>query len=162
MEDIPTSIQQPSLPITSITSRRAALLSVPSLASAMVLMMGAGADVTHAAAAAVDWASVRKDIIEVIADPNSPGGIGEKGPTLVRLGRSWGVGLFCLVRHGIWRTAIDTAHPSILPTCSILYSVALQRYLRQDVQDWRQRWWHHQVQGGERACHGHRLNCIHP
>ena len=91
LEDPPlTNIQRPSLPETSLTSRRAALLSVPSLASAIVLMMGAGAEVTHAASSEtpVDWASVRKDIIEVIADPKSPGGIGEKGPTLVRLGRS--------------------------------------------------------------------------
>jgi len=42
--------------------------------------------VAHAAAAAaVDWPAVRKDIIDVIADAKSPGGIGEKGPTLVRL-----------------------------------------------------------------------------
>ena len=37
-----------------------------------------------AAAAAVDWAAVRKDIRAVISDASSPGGIGEKGPTLVR------------------------------------------------------------------------------
>ena len=70
-------------------SRRTALLSVPPLALAL-MMGGGGAEVAHAAAAAaaaVDWPAVRKDVIDVIADAKSPGGIGEKGPTLVRLGR---------------------------------------------------------------------------
>ena len=38
--------------------------------------------------AAVDWAAVKKDVVSVIAEPSTvkgSNGIGEKGPTLVRL-----------------------------------------------------------------------------
>ena len=36
-------------------------------------------------ATAVDWEALRTDIVSLISDPSIPGGIGEKGPTLVRL-----------------------------------------------------------------------------
>jgi cytochrome c peroxidase len=75
--------------IPSTPSRRSALLSGPVLLSAAlfvkdsVLLQPSSAEAT--ATAAVDWQAVRKDIVEVIADPASPGGIGERGPTIVRL-----------------------------------------------------------------------------
>ena len=70
----------------ALMSRRSALLSAPALASAMLLLSGIPAPApSMAASTSVDWTSVRKDIVSVIADPKSPGGIGEKGPTLVRL-----------------------------------------------------------------------------
>ena len=45
------------------------------------------------AAAPVDWDAVKADVIAVMADPKSPGGIGERGPTLVcvRRGHKWSV-----------------------------------------------------------------------
>ena len=79
----------PSSSLINATTRRAALLAAPALASAL-LLWSAGVQPPAADAAAapssVDWAAVRADITAVIADPKSPGGIGEKGPTLVRGG----------------------------------------------------------------------------
>ena len=76
-------------PSSTATTRRAALLAAPALASAL-LLWSAGVQPPAADAAtspsSVDWAAVRADITAVIADPKSPGGIGEKGPTLVRGG----------------------------------------------------------------------------
>ncbi|KAG1667130.1 hypothetical protein FOA52_004125 [Chlamydomonas sp. UWO 241] len=37
------------------------------------------------AAAVISWEGVRKDVVELISDPAEKGGIGEKGPTIVRL-----------------------------------------------------------------------------
>ena len=74
-------------------SRRGALLALPAAVSALALSAVSPAvsflapfPATAAAAApSVDWAAVKKDIISVISDPKATGGIGEKGPTLVRL-----------------------------------------------------------------------------
>ena len=44
-------------------------------------------------AAPVDWDAVKADVIAVMADPKSPGGIGERGPTLV-----------CVRREQKWST----------------------------------------------------------
>lgn len=57
-------------------SRRAALLS----GAALPLLRVAPAT----AAPPVDWAAVKTEILAVISDPASPGGIGERGPTIVR------------------------------------------------------------------------------
>ena len=74
-------------PSSTATTRRAALLAAPALASALLLWSaGVQPPAAHATASSVDWAAVRADITAVIADPKSPGGIGEKGPTLVRGG----------------------------------------------------------------------------
>jgi len=53
------------------------------------------------AASAPEWAAVKKDLIAVIADDKMPGGIGEKGPTLVRsqVAVSW-------IKH-------ESSHPSL-------------------------------------------------
>ena len=61
-----------------VVTRRALLAAAPALASWVQLLSPA-----HASSGAPDWAAVRSDIIGVIADPKSPGGIGERGPTLV-------------------------------------------------------------------------------
>ncbi|GAX79031.1 hypothetical protein CEUSTIGMA_g6471.t1 [Chlamydomonas eustigma] len=71
-----------------VSSRRAALLSGPLILSAALflkdnILLQPSAAV--AATASIDWQALRKDIMEVIADPASPGGIGERGPTIVRL-----------------------------------------------------------------------------
>lgn len=67
----------PSAP-SGVLSRRNLLASGALIASGAVQLpaFAAGAD--------VDWASLKKDIISVIADPKAPGGVGDKGPTLVR------------------------------------------------------------------------------
>ncbi|KAG1667133.1 hypothetical protein FOA52_004128 [Chlamydomonas sp. UWO 241] len=39
----------------------------------------------RASAATVNWEGVRKDVVELISDPAERGGIGAKGPTIVRL-----------------------------------------------------------------------------
>jgi hypothetical protein len=50
------------------------------------LLLSLSRPLPAAAAPAQDWAAVRADILAVIADASVPGsGIGDKGPTLVRL-----------------------------------------------------------------------------
>ena len=66
------SLRRPMMGPTAVTGRRLWAIMPPPMA------------------VAVDWAEVKKDIVAVIADPSGTkakgsNGIGEKGPTLVRL-----------------------------------------------------------------------------
>ena len=64
-------------------SRRSLLARAVVLSAALPALRLAAPLPARAAPAAVDWAAVRQDIRAVISDPTFPGGIGEKGPTLV-------------------------------------------------------------------------------
>jgi cytochrome c peroxidase len=63
-------------------SRRSALL-LPSLLATTAPLLAS--PVALAKASAVDWPAVKAGVLSVISDPASPGGIGEKGATIVRL-----------------------------------------------------------------------------
>jgi hypothetical protein len=67
-------------------SRRQLLSLGAALPAVAPLLLSLSRPLPAAAAPAQDWAAVRADILAVIADASVPGsGIGDKGPTLVRL-----------------------------------------------------------------------------
>ncbi|KAG1680819.1 hypothetical protein FOA52_008152 [Chlamydomonas sp. UWO 241] len=83
---VPASKQQEESVSPAAASRRAALALGGAALLAPVLFSPGLIDARAAfAAPAVDFAQLRAVIKDLISDPKSVGGIGEKGPTLVRL-----------------------------------------------------------------------------
>jgi hypothetical protein len=77
------SCQHNAAPAVAAHLSRRALVTLPALGVALQWAATAPRPAV-AAAPPVDWEAVKADIVAVIADPKSPGGIGERGPTLVR------------------------------------------------------------------------------
>ena len=84
--------QQNDIPSVAAQLSRRALVTLPAVGAVLGLAVSAAPRPAFAAPT-VDWAAVKADLVAVIADPTFPGGIGERGPTLVRTCRTSGAWL---------------------------------------------------------------------